>query len=160
DSLAPFPSSGVERALRPAPSQRVIILGATGLVGRTLLRLLEERRFPASEVRLLATTGGGRSASFRGETLEVEPVRPEACDGADLALFACSNDVSQSWAKVAREHGVRVVDNSSAYRYADGVPLVVPEVNGGLLDAGPWLVANPNCSTIAIAMALAPLARA
>jgi aspartate-semialdehyde dehydrogenase len=146
--------------LRPAPSQRVIILGATGLVGRTILSLLEERDFPADEVRLLATEGAGRSATFRGRSLSVEPVRPEAFDGADLALFACANDVSQAWAKVAAERGVRVVDNSSAFRYADDVPLVVPEVNGELLESCPMLVANPNCSTIAIALALAPLARA
>ena len=138
----------------------MIVLGATGLVGRTLVALLEERRFPVAELRLLATEGGGRGASFRGERIPIEAVCPEAFDGADLALFACANDVSTRWAQVARERGVRVVDNSSAFRYAPDVPLVVPEVNGELLDAGPWLVANPNCSTIAIALALAPLARA
>ena len=138
----------------------MVVLGATGLVGRTLLALLEERRFPAAEVRLLATEGGGRTATFRGESCPIRPVEPDAFEGADVALFACANDVSQAWAPVARERGVRVVDNSSAFRLAAAVPLVVPEVNGALLDARPMLVANPNCSTIAIAMALAPLARA
>jgi aspartate-semialdehyde dehydrogenase len=138
----------------------VVVLGATGLVGRTLLTLLEERRFPAAEVRLLATEGGGRSATFRGRSWPIEAVCAEAFDGADLALFACANEISVAWAGVARERGVRVVDNSSAFRYAADVPLVVPEVNGDLLESRPWLVANPNCSTIAIAMALAPLARA
>ena len=144
----------------PAPSQRVVILGATGLVGRTLLALLEERRFPVAELRLLATEGGGRAAGFGGRSWPIEAARPEAFEGADLALFACSNEISLAWAPVARERGVRVVDNSSAYRYAPEVPLVVPEVNGELLDARPTLVANPNCSTIAIVMALAPLALA
>jgi aspartate-semialdehyde dehydrogenase len=138
----------------------VIVLGATGLVGRTIVALLEERRFPVAELRLLATEGGGRAATFRGARIAIEAVRPEAFEGADLALFACANEVSAQWSQVARERGVRVVDNSSAFRYEDGVPLVVPEVNGELLDSGPWLVANPNCSTIAIALALAPLARA
>ena len=138
----------------------MIVLGATGLVGRTLVTLLEERRFPVAELRLLATEGGGRAATFRGARVAIEAVRPEVFDGADVALFACANEVSTRWSQVARERGVRVVDNSSAFRYADDVPLVVPEVNGELLDAGPWLVANPNCSTIAIALALAPLARA
>ena len=104
----------------------MIVLGATGLVGRTLVALLEERRFPVAELRLLATEGGGRSASFRGASVPIEAVRPQAFEGADLALFACTNDVSTRWAKVAREHGVRVVDYSSAFRYEQSVPLVVP----------------------------------
>ena len=141
-------------------TQRLVILGATGLVGRTLLTLLEERRFPAASVRLLATEGGGRAGSFRGRSIPVEPVSPEAFEDVDLALFACANEVSQAWVEVARERRVRVVDHSSAFRYEAEVPLVVPEVNGELLESRPWLVANPNCSTIAIAMALAPLARA
>ncbi|HKQ57112.1 MAG TPA: aspartate-semialdehyde dehydrogenase, partial [Candidatus Eisenbacteria bacterium] len=138
----------------------MIVLGATGLVGRTLLQILRERAFPVRELRPLASErAGGRSADFGGRAIPVEPVSAEAFAGADLALFACSNAVSQQWAPVANRAGVRVVDNSSAYRYDDAVPLVVPEVNGNLLAAGPPLVANPNCSTIAIALALAPLAR-
>jgi aspartate-semialdehyde dehydrogenase len=81
-------------------------------------------------------------------------------EGVDLALFASANAVSQEWAGPAQTAGARVVDNSSAFRYHDEIPLVVPEINGALLDARPTLVANPNCSTIAIVMALAPLARA
>src|SRR5205814_10493996 len=81
-------------------------------------------------------------------------------DGLDLALFAVRNEVSRQWAERAARAGVRVVDNSSAFRYEEGIPLVVPEVNGALLEARPPLVANPNCSTIALVLALAPLARA
>ncbi len=141
-------------------SQCVAILGATGLVGRTALKILEERRFPVGILRLLASDGGGRSLDFRGRSWRVDAVGPGAFDGVDVALFTCSNDVSQAWAKVAQGAGARVVDNSSAFRYHDDVPLVVPEINGGLLERRPTLVANPNCSTIAIVLALAPLAQA
>ncbi len=142
-------------------SSSVIVLGATGLVGRTMLRILEERDFPVRQLRPLASErGGARSVDFRGDALAVEPVTAAAFTGADLALFACSHAVSRQWVPVARAAGVTVVDNSSAFRYEDEVPLVVPEVNGSLLATHPSLVANPNCSTIAIAVALAPLAQA
>ena len=126
-----------------------------------MLRVLEERDLPVRELRPLASERGAtRSLGFRGASLDVEPVSAAAFVGADLALFACSNDVSRQWAPVARAAGVTVVDNSSAFRYDAEVPLIVPEVNGALLAAHPPLVANPNCSTIAIAVVLAPLARA
>jgi len=142
-------------------SGRVVVLGATGLVGRTVLRLLEERDFPVRELRLLAgPSTESRTIPFRDLPVPVVPASSEGFAGAELALFACKNPISQQWAPVARKAGVRVVDNSSAFRYDADVPLVVPEVNGELLDARPDLVANPNCSTIAIVMALAPLHRA
>jgi aspartate-semialdehyde dehydrogenase len=141
-------------------SRPVAILGATGLVGRTMLALLEERGFPCDTVRLLASDRtGGRSLPFRGTPVPVVPVDERAFDGVGLALFAAANEFAERWAPVARAAGARVVDNSSAFRYHDDVPLVVPEVNGRLLDARPALVANPNCSTIGVVMALAPLAR-
>ena len=142
-------------------STSVIVLGATGLVGRTMLRVLEERDFPVGELRLLASDrSAGLSLGFRGRMVGVAPVRAESFAGADLAFFACKNPLALQWAPNARAAGVTVVDNSSAFRYEDGVPLVVPEVNGHLLNDHPPLVANPNCSTIAIVAALAPLARA
>jgi len=140
----------------------VAILGATGLVGRTALAVLDERRFPLRQLRLLASDRadrGDRTVFFAGETLSVEPVGPEAFAGIDVALFTCANDVSRTWAQAAQDAGARVVDNSSAFRYLEEVPLVVPEVNGERLEARSTLVANPNCSTIAIVLALAPLAR-
>ncbi|HUK63668.1 MAG TPA: aspartate-semialdehyde dehydrogenase, partial [Dongiaceae bacterium] len=138
----------------------VAILGATGLVGRTMLRLLEERRFPCETPRLLASDRNAeRTIGFRGRELPVEPVGDHSFDGIELALFASANPVSERWAPVARAAGARVVDNSSAFRYHDDVPLVVPEVNGALLAQRPGLIANPNCSTIGVVMALAPLAR-
>jgi aspartate-semialdehyde dehydrogenase len=109
---------------------------------------------------LASDRSGARAISFRGAALPVQAVSAEGFRGVDLALFASVNAVSQEWAGPAQSAGAHVVDNSSAFRYVDGVPLVVPEINGALLDARPTLVANPNCSTIAIVMALAPLARA
>jgi aspartate-semialdehyde dehydrogenase len=142
-------------------SRTVAILGATGLVGRTMLRLLEERGFPLDEPRLLASDRPGeRRLSFRGRDLLVRPVSEREFEGIDIALFSPGNPVSQRWAPVAQAAGAVVVDNSSAFRYTDGVPLVVPEVNAHALRDRPTLIANPNCSTIAIVVALAPLARA
>src|SRR5262245_60764339 len=146
----------------PAVSHSVAILGATGLVGRTALTVLEERSFPIRSLKLLASDRGDlgeRTMPFRGAAVRVEPVSASAFEGLDLALFTCANEVSQAWVEPARAAGARVVDNSSAFRYFEDVPLVVPEVNAERLDARSTLVANPNCSTIAIVMALAPLAR-
>jgi aspartate-semialdehyde dehydrogenase len=142
-------------------SLRIGLLGATGLVGRTMLALLEARDLAVEPPRLLASgRDPGARLPFRGRSLPVAAVGPDAFAGLDLALFATANAVSARWADIAREAGARVVDNSSAFRYDAAVPLVVPEVNGELLDARPTLVANPNCSTIAIVVAVAPLHRA
>ncbi len=139
-------------------TRRVAILGATGLVGRTTLALLEERAFPLGALRLIASDrGASRTLPFRGAELPVEPVGPAAFRDIDLALFASANDVSRQWAPVARAAGAVVIDNSSAFRYDDAVPLIVPEINGRLLESRPTLIANPNCSTIAIVLPLAAL---
>jgi aspartate-semialdehyde dehydrogenase len=139
-------------------NRSLAIFGATGLVGRTMLALLEARGFPIAEIRLLASDRShSHELNFRGRELEVEAVRETAFDGVDLALFAVPNELAERWTGRARARGARVVDCSSAFRYRPEVPLVVPEINGALLDAGPGLVANPNCSTIAIVMALKPL---
>jgi len=139
---------------------RVAIFGATGLVGRTLLRILEERQFPVAVPRLLASdAGGSRQLAFRGQAIDVEPIGASAFDGVEIALFAVGAELAAEWAPVARTAGARVVDNSSAFRLDERVPLVVPEVNGAVLEDRPMLVANPNCSTIALVVALAPLAR-
>jgi aspartate-semialdehyde dehydrogenase len=142
-------------------SLRVGILGATGLVGRRMLAVLEERAFPVAALRPIASERGAeRTVRFAGSDLGVEPVSAQAFAGLDLVLSAVSNPLAEEWVPVARGAGAMVVDNSSAFRYHAEVPLVVPEVNGSLLASRPGLVANPNCSTIAIVMALAPLARA
>jgi aspartate-semialdehyde dehydrogenase len=140
---------------------RLGIFGATGLVGRAMLTILAERDFAVGTPRLLAgDRSERRTIPFRGRELPVEAVSPAAFADLDLVLFAVANPLSEQWTPMARAKGASVIDNSSAFRYHDDVPLVVPEVNGERLDALPSLVANPNCSTIAIVMALAPLARA
>jgi len=136
-------------------SRAVAILGATGLVGRTTLRILEERRFPLDELRLLASErSADRAMSFRGRDVAVRPVTVEAFAGVELALFATSAELSRQWAPIATAAGAHVVDNSSAFRLEPDVPLVIPEVNGGLLDARPRLVANGNCVAIPLALTL------
>ena len=144
-------------------SRTVAILGATGLVGRTVVRILEERAFPLDDLRPLASERSAeRVIPFRGRDVPVRPVAADAFAGVDLALFATSAELSRQWAPVATAAGARVVDNSSAFRLEPDVPLVVPEVNGALLDAGPRLVANGNCVAIPLALvlhALQPLGR-
>ena len=140
-------------------SRRLGIVGATGLVGRTMLALLEERHLPIAALSLFASPrSAGRHLTFRGQPVPVRTLDEGAFSGLDLVLFAAGNLVSERWAPEAVRAGARVVDNSSAFRYRDEIPLVVPEINGRLLDPLPELVANPNCSTVAIALALAPLA--
>ena len=138
----------------------VAIVGATGAVGRTLLTVLEERRFPVKELRLLATTRSlGESLVWRGRTERVEVVDAARLAGCDLVFLSAGTEAARAWAKEAQRAGAAVVDNSYAFRMEAGVPLVVPEVNAGELEGRPSLVANPNCSTIALVLALAPLHR-
>ena len=140
-------------------SRRIAILGATGLVGRTTVRLLEERAFPLDELRLLASERStGLTLPFRGSELAVDGVSETSFAGVELAFFATSVELSLRWAPIALGAGARVVDYSSAYRLEPGVPLVVPEVNGELLEPRPKLVANGNCVAIPLVLTLAPLA--
>ena len=139
-------------------SRSVAILGASGLVGRTLLAILEARRFPLDELRLLASPrSAARTLTFRGAEVPVRPVTAEAFQGVEIAFFTVRNAVAKQWAPLARAAGACVIDASTAHRYDDDVPLVVPEVNGGLLDARPTLIANPNCSAAPLAVALGAL---
>lgn len=147
----------------PHPSgPRVAVLGATGLVGREMLRLLEASSVEPSEVRALASSrsAGARLPYGEGE-LEVVPVSPEALEGLDLLLASAGGAVSRQWLPLARELGVVCIDNTSAFRLDPGVPLVVPEVNPQTLDGISLgrgaIIANPNCSTIQMVVALAPL---
>jgi aspartate-semialdehyde dehydrogenase len=144
-------------------SRAVAILGATGLVGRTTMRVLEQRVFPLDELRLLASERStDRTFPFRGRDLPVRAVGPDAFQGVELALFATAAELSRQWAPIATAAGARVVDYSSAFRMEPDVPLVIPEVNGGLLDARPKLVANGNCVAIPLTLvlhALSPLGR-
>ena len=137
----------------------VAILGATGAVGQELLELLAERSFPLKELRLLASPrSAGQTVSFKGEALTVQPVSAETLAGVDLVLASAGGSVSRHWAPLAVEQGAVVIDNSSAFRMDPQVPLVVPEVNPEATKAHRGIIANPNCTTILLTLALAPLA--
>jgi aspartate-semialdehyde dehydrogenase len=141
---------------------RIAVLGATGLVGRTMLRLLEDCAWAdARPLALASPRSAGLRLPWRGDDLVCAPVAEGSFMGIDVALFSAGGGPSRRWAPVAAAAGAVVVDNSSAWRQDPLVPLVVPEINGRLVDglrAG--IVANPNCSTIQVAQAMAPLERA
>jgi aspartate-semialdehyde dehydrogenase len=137
---------------------RVAILGATGLVGREFMKVLEQRAFPISELRLLASErSAGRTLSFQGDELPVEEASDHSFDGIDLALFSAGASASRHFAPIAAEAGALVIDNSSAWRMDEHVPLVVPEVNGDDAQHHSGIIANPNCSTIQMVVALYPI---
>lgn len=138
---------------------RVAVVGATGLVGGTMIGALESMNFPVGKLIPLASPrSAGKTVSFRGQPHTVQAVSGEAFEGVDLALFAAGGAASLQWAPVAASLGALVVDNSSAFRMEEDVPLVVPEVNPG--DLRPFgIIANPNCSTIQCVVALNPLKR-
>lgn len=138
-------------------SYRVAILGATGAVGTELMALLEERDFPVSQLKLLASSrSAGQTLRFRGEPLIVEAVSDRSFDGIDLVLASAGASISKAWAPKAIAAGAVVVDNSSAFRMDATVPLIVPEVNlAAVRHRG--LIANPNCTTILMAVAIYPL---
>jgi len=137
----------------------VAVVGATGLVGRTMISVLEERNFPISRLIPLAATAAGRSISFRGEQIPVVEATPRAFEGVDLALFSAGADVSLRLAPEAAARGCAVVDNSSAWRMDPTVPLVVSQVNPEALQGHRGIIANPNCSTMQLAPLLAALQR-
>jgi aspartate-semialdehyde dehydrogenase len=140
----------------------VAVLGATGAVGRKMLEVLAERRFPTREVRALASPrSAGVTVPFGAASLTVAPVTAEAFEGVDVALFSAGSGPSKAWAPIAASKGAIVIDNSSAWRMDADVPLCVPEVNLAAARVRPrGIVANPNCSTIQMLVALAPLHRA
>ncbi len=140
---------------------RVAILGATGLVGREFLKVLAQRKFPVAELRLLASDrSAGSRLSFAGEELPVEAATPDSFRGVEYALFSAGADVSRALAPAAAAAGAVVVDNSAAWRMEPDVPLVVPEVNGADAFTHHGIIANPNCSTIQMVVALYPLHQA
>ncbi len=134
------------------------VVGATGAVGREMLKILEQRNFPATRVRALASSrSAGKRLSFRGEEIVVEELREDSFKGMRLALFSAGGGVSKEFAPVAAKYGCVVVDNSSAWRMDPKVPLVVPEVNPEDLEGHKNIIANPNCSTIQMVVPLKPI---
>ena len=157
---APSPSAlqrpGTKLPRRPL---RVAVLGATGAVGQELLALLEERRFPVAELLPLASPrSAGQELSWQGASLTVQPVQAGCFTGVDLVLASAGGSVSRAWAPEAVAAGAVVIDNSSAFRLDPDVPLVVPEVNPEAAFRHRGVIANPNCTTILLTVALAPLA--
>lgn len=135
------------------------MLGATGAVGQEILALLEERRFPVAELLPLASPrSAGQELSWQGKSLTVQPVQAGCFTGVDLVLASAGGSVSRAWAPEAVAAGAVVIDNSSAFRLDPEVPLVVPEVNPEAAFRHRGVIANPNCTTILLTVALAPLA--
>jgi aspartate-semialdehyde dehydrogenase len=136
----------------------VAVVGATGVVGRTMIQVLAERDFPFGELRLLASgRSAGRTVSTAGRTVEVVEATPEAFAGVDIALFSAGGDVSRQLAPQAAARGATVIDNSSAWRMDPSVPLVVSQVNPDDLAGHEGIIANPNCSTMQLAPILMAL---
>ncbi len=139
---------------------RVAIVGATGAVGNEFLRILEQRAFPVEELILLASERSeGKTLEFRGEPIRVQTLRPEAFRGVQFAFFSAGASRSREYAPYAVQAGALVIDNSSAFRMNPEVPLVIPEINPEALGRHQGIIANPNCSTIIMLMALEPLRR-
>lgn len=128
----------------------IAIVGASGLVGGTFLKVLEERDLPIKNLYLFASArSAGKKVIFKGKTLIIEELTENSFDkGIDIALFSAGGDISKRFAPIAREKGIIVVDNSSAWRMDENVPLVVPEVNPEEIFKNKGIIANPNCSTI------------
>ncbi len=139
----------------------VAVVGATGAVGIEMIKTLEKRNFPVGKLTLLASARSlGKSLTFRGETVPVQELKADSFKGIDIALFSAGGDISKEFAPLAaRDHCV-VVDNSSAFRQDDSVPLVVPEINAADVKLHQGIIANPNCTTAITLMALYPLHQA
>jgi len=136
----------------------VAVVGATGAVGQKMLEVLEERNFPVKQVKPLATAkSAGKKVIFQGQEWTVEEISAEAFAGVDIALFSAGGSASLEWAPKAAEKGAIVVDNSSAWRMDPEVPLVTPEVNPDDVLKHKGIIANPNCSTIQMVVALKPI---
>ena len=139
-------------------SLTVAVVGATGVVGRTMIQVLLEREFPVGEFRLLASErSAGRLVDVDGQKLQVGQANSDAFEGVDIALFSAGGDASKALAPEAAARGATVIDNSSAWRMTDGVPLVVSQVNPDDLEHHEGIVANPNCSTMQLVPVLMAL---
>ncbi len=137
---------------------KVAIMGATGAVGSELLDILAERKFPISDLRLLASSrSAGKTLKFQDEAIKVEELTHDSFKGIDLVLASAGGKLSKEYAPSAVKAGAIVVDNTSYFRMAEGVPLVIPEINPEDIAQHKGIIANPNCSTIIMALALWPL---
>ncbi|KQL54584.1 aspartate-semialdehyde dehydrogenase [Heyndrickxia shackletonii] len=139
----------------------VAVLGATGAVGQQMIKTLEKREFPIKKISFLSSArSAGTVLKFRGEDVVVEEATPDSFNGVDIALFSAGGSISKIFAPEAVKRGAIVIDNTSAYRMDEDVPLVVPEVNEQDLKLHKGIIANPNCSTIQMVVALEPIRKA
>jgi aspartate-semialdehyde dehydrogenase len=139
----------------------VAVVGATGAVGIEMIKTLEKRNFPVGKLTLLASARSvGKRLTFRGQDITVTELKKDSFAGIDIALFSAGGGISKEFAPIAAKAGCVVVDNSSAFRMDDSVPLVVPEINGADVKKHKGIIANPNCTTAITLMALYPLHQA
>ena len=144
--------------LKKRDAYKVVVVGATGAVGGQMIELLEERKFPVEALLPLASVrSAGGTVTFRGNALTIEELTGDSFNGIDLALFSAGSDVSKEHAPIAVKAGAVVIDNSSAWRMDQAVPLVVPEVNPYDVTQHQGIIANPNCSTIQLVVVLKPI---
>src|SRR5213596_2426739 len=144
-----------------ASAVNVAIVGATGAVGQEFLTVLAERRFPIRNLQLLASArSAGRPVTFMGKTYTIEELTKDSFKGIEIAFFSAGGSISKEFAPAAVSAGAVVVDNTSAFRMKEGVPLVVPEVNPEQIHKHNGLIANPNCSTIIMNVPVWPLHKA
>ncbi len=137
---------------------KVAVVGATGMVGRTMMKVLEERNFPVSEILPAASEKSvGKEVLFKGKPVRVVSVMEAVEARPDFAIFSAGASTSKEWAPLFAKNGTIVIDNSSYWRMDKNVPLIVPEINSHAIKKGNRIIANPNCSTIQLVMALAPL---
>jgi aspartate-semialdehyde dehydrogenase len=147
-----------ETAMSERKGYRVAVVGATGAVGQQMIQTLESRDFPVSELLLLSSSrSAGTKVQYKGKEITVQEAKPESFEGVDIALFSAGGSVSKELAPEAVKRGAIVVDNTSAFRMDENTPLVVPEVNEEDLHSHNGIIANPNCSTIQMVVALEPL---
>lgn len=140
---------------------KVGVVGATGMVGQTFMNILEQRKFPMAELRPFASdASAGKKIHVQGQDWTVQTLKPGCFDGLDLVFFSSGDDISKEWAPQAAQAGAFAIDNSAAFRMDPSIHLIVPEVNGHLVNSKskPQVIANPNCSTIQLVVALKPLA--
>ncbi len=136
----------------------VAVVGVTGAVGTEMLRVLERRDFPVAELRPLASSrSAGKNVVFRGKEVQVQELTADSFEGMNIGLFSAGGNISREFVPYAIEKNCVVVDNTSAFRMDEGVPLVVPEVNANMIAEHNGLIANPNCSTIQLVLVLKPI---
>jgi aspartate-semialdehyde dehydrogenase len=137
---------------------KIAVVGATGMVGRTMIKVLEERNFPLTQLIPAASVKSvGKEIVYKGKSVKVVSVMEAVEAKPEFAIFSAGGTTSKEWAPAFAGNGTVVIDNSAAWRMEPGIPLVVPEINSNVLKKGDRIIANPNCSTIQMVMALAPL---